>query len=299
MSERSIGLLCATTTALCWAVLAIGLKYALQFADSGTIVWFRMIVASLLLVTYYLIKKPDHLKILKQLPMLGVVAGLCLSANYYGYMKGVELTSPSNAQIMIQMAPMSLILIGIFYFRERPSPLQGLGFGLAALGFSLFFWDQITVAVSNQDRFFSGNLWIVMAAATWALFATLQKILTRVWTPQQINLLIYILAVFVLAPLADFKILPDLGIGAWALMIFLGVNTLVAYGALGEALKRIPASHVSVIISANPLLTITIMTILRYQQVQWIETDIIDWRGYMGATLVVTGVICAVRKAKD
>lgn len=119
------------------------------------------------------------------------------------------------------------------------------------------------------------------------------------WTPQQINLLIYILAVFVLAPLADFKILPDLGIGAWALMIFLGVNTLVAYGALGEALKRIPASHVSVIISANPLLTITIMTILRYQQVQWIETDIIDWRGYMGATLVVTGVICAVRKAKD
>lgn len=139
MSERSIGLLCATTTALCWAVLAIGLKYALQFADSGTIVWFRMIVASLLLVTYYLIKKPDHLKILKQLPMLGVVAGLCLSANYYGYMKGVELTSPSNAQIMIQMAPMSLILIGIFYFRERPSPLQGLGFGLAALGFSLFF----------------------------------------------------------------------------------------------------------------------------------------------------------------
>ncbi|MCB0386153.1 MAG: DMT family transporter, partial [Bdellovibrionales bacterium] len=188
---------------------------------------------------------------------------------------------------------------GIFYFRERPSPLQGLGFGLAAMGFSLFFWDQILIAVAHQDRFLAGNLWILMAAATWALFATLQKILTRIWTPQQINLLIYILATFVLAPVADFDVLPKLGIGAWALLVFLGVNTLIAYGALGEALKRIPASHVSVIISANPLLTITIMTVLRYQQVQWIETDLIDWRGYLGATLVVTGVICAVRKAKD
>ncbi|MCB0387052.1 MAG: DMT family transporter, partial [Bdellovibrionales bacterium] len=98
MSERTVGLLCATTTALCWAILAIGLKFTLQFADSGTIVWVRMVVAATLMLGYYLLKKPDHLKILKQLPLLGILAGLSLSANYFGFMKGVELTSPSNAQ---------------------------------------------------------------------------------------------------------------------------------------------------------------------------------------------------------
>ena len=299
LPTRSLGLLFAAGTALCWGVLAIGLKYALQFADSGSIVWFRMVVAAVLLGTYYLSFNRGQLKILKSLPGLGLVAGLCLSANYFGYMKGVELTSASNAQIMIQMAPMSLILIGILYFKERPSPLQGLGFLLAGCGFALFFWDQIGLAVTNQDRFLTGNLWIVMGAATWALFATFQKILTRVWTPQQINLLIYLLSSLVLAPLADFPTIAELSLGGWALMIFLGVNTLFAYGALGEALKRAPASHVSVIISTNPLLTITIMTILHYQQVQWIETDIINWRGYVGAGLVVTGVICAVRRPKD
>jgi len=254
-----------------------------------------MVVAALLLGFYDLIRKPPDLKILKALPGLGGLASLCLATNYLGYMKGVELTSPSNAQVMMQMAPMALILVGIFYFKERPSPLQSLGFVLAASGFSLFFWDQITVAVTNQEQFLVGNLWIVLGAATWTLFATFQKILTRVWTPQQINLLIYTLSSLVLAPLADFKTIAELSLLGWGLMLFLGMNTLIAYGALGEALKRAPASHVSVIISANPLLTISIMTLLHSQQVQWIETDVIHWRGYLGAALVVIGVICAVK----
>lgn len=299
LDERAIGILSAVVTALCWAVLAIGLKMALKYTDSGTIVWMRMVIASAVLLIGYLVTSPGQLRILKHLPLLGLLAGVCLAANYFGYMKGVELTSPSNAQIMIQAETMALIVIGIFYFKERPSPLQGLGFVIASLGFGLFFWDQIRVAVANQAHFIEGNLWIAMAAVTWAVFATCQKILTKLWTPQQINLLIYLLSTIVLAPLADFSNLTTWSWTDHGLMLFLGLNTVLAYGALGEALKRIPASQASVIIAANPLLTIAIMTFLRYQKVQWIEADLIDWRGYLGSALVVVGVIFAVRQPKD
>ena len=46
------------------------------------------------------------------------------------------------------------------------------------------------------------------------------------------------------------------------LMILLGLNTLLAYSFVGEALKRIEANLVGVIITLNPLITvITVLTL--------------------------------------
>lgn len=286
----------AITTALSWSILAIGLKYALNFATTGTIVWFRMAVAFLILLIFFSLQQRKSLQIFKAPPLLGVVAGLALSVNYWGYMKGIELTSASNAQVMIQIAPMSLVLIGIFYFKETPKPLQALGFLLACFGFSCFYWDQLQVSLNNRSDFLNGNLWILLAAMTWVVFASLQKVLISKWSPQQLNILIYALSTLALLPLANLAEVFSWSWPEWLLMIALGVNTLIAYGALGEALKRIPASHVSIVISANPLVTLAIMAYLTFLEVQWIGPEYVHWQGYLGALLVVTGVILTLRK---
>src|SRR5437868_896126 len=101
MQTRTVGLLMACTTALSWAVLAIALKVALLTYSTGTIVWVRMVVAAALLIGLFAFTRRKWLSILYKPSWQSVVCALLLSVNYYGFMKGIELTSASNAQILI------------------------------------------------------------------------------------------------------------------------------------------------------------------------------------------------------
>jgi drug/metabolite transporter (DMT)-like permease len=292
------GIAYAILTGLCWAVLAIGLKYTLRFSSPGTIVWVRMIVAFGSLFFGYLIFSPKTLKKIFSKPsLLVILAGVFLSCNYFAYMKGIELTNASNSQIMIQIGPLTLLLFGVFYFKEQIRMVQWIGVLLAIAGFGFYNWDQILVSLDPESRsiYIAGNLWLFFAAVTWAIFAVLQKVqLSRSWTPQMINLLIYLVCCFTLYPTADLHELAQLNAWQWFVMILLGLNTVVAYGALGEALHRIPASYVSLIVALNPILTIVLVKLISFYKFDFINDEPILWRGYLGATLVVLGVSIAV-----
>ena len=295
-SDRRIGLLLAALCGFCWSILAIGLKVALKFASSGTVVWFRMALAALILFIILGIKSRDNLKILWKMPLLGVIAALGLAANYIGFMKGIELTSPSHAQVFIQAAPLMLILVGVIWFREKPTLSQSFGFFLTLIGFYVFYRDQLSHALLDIARFQTGNIWIIFASITWVVFAALQKVLLKKWTPQQINLLLYLLSSFVLAPICDWDQFLVFDFGQWALMAALAINTVIAYGALGIALHKAPASQVSIILTLNPLITLALMSLLTFLQVSWIVPDAVSAQAWAGAAIVVSGVILAVRK---
>lgn len=299
MTQTTTGLLFAGITSFCWSILAIVLKWALTCASSGTIVWNRMFVAFLLLFTFFALFKRDQLSQLKKPPLLAILAGILLGANYFGYMKGIEFTTASNAQVMIQFAPLTLSLIGIFYFKEVLSKIQIIGTLLALSGFGFFYWDQISLSVTEPAKYILGNSWILFAAISWAVFASFQKILTQKgWRPQQINLVIYFVASFALAPLANFKDFLDISLFEGLILFTLGVNTIVAYGFFGEALKRAPASLISLIICLNPLGTIFLLKTLEFLDLDFVQAEVINWRGYIGASLVVTGVMLTVALKK-
>lgn len=296
MDQRTAGILFAITTGLCWALLALALRYALHFASSGTIAWVRLVVAFVCLVGFYAWKDPKRLRLLWTARPLVVVAGLGLALNYIAFMRGIEFTGANNAQIMIQLGPLSLVLVGIIIFRERPTRLQTIGLVVASMGFALFFWDQILATLADSSRFFTGDIWLLLAAAGWTLFASLQKGLKAQWSAQQFNMVIYGICTLALLPVANFHEMPQWDFGVWVLMIGCGLNTLVAYGCFSEALQRIPASHVSVILAANPLVTIFLVTWLGSIGVSWVAYEPIAWRGYLGAAFVVMGVILTVWK---
>jgi len=294
MHPYKVGLLFATCSSFCWAILAIVLKYALDFVNSGSIVWFRMLTAAICMITFFAIKNPKQLKILWNPPRLAVIAALCLAANYFSYMKGLELTSVSNTQIMIQLATIFLILAGIFYFKEILSQIQWAGVFVAFCGFILFHWDQLLHFSGNLQTYFYGNLWIIFASAVWATFAVIQKKLSKKWKPQQLNIVTYIIATISLTVLADFNLLSTLNFQQWIILIALGFNTIIAYGCLGEALKRAPASYVGFIIALDPLATLLMLEIMEAYNIGIIEYESLNLNDWMGAVLIVTGISCAL-----
>ncbi len=287
--NRSKGLILAGVTAFCWASLAIFLKKALTFTSTENIVAFRMLISFCILFTYFLVANRGELKkVCKNPPLLAGLAGLMLSFNYFGYMKGVEYTGAGNAQIMIQLGPTLLIVFGLTIFKESFSRRQIFGICLALLGFVLFYYDQKSFDINSTLN--TGNLWILAAAITWAIYAVLQKKLTAHWNPQTLNLIIYFVCSLVLLPMSDLGQSLDFKILEWALIFFLGLNSLVAYGCLAEALKYAPASEVSLVITINPLGTLLILWLGQYLGLSWIPLEYITWIGGLGAMCVVLGV---------
>ena len=227
---------------------------------------------------------------------MGIFGGLCLAANYFWVTIGVEITGPSNMAVLIQMATVFLVLAGVFVFRERLTLRQVLGMFVAAAGLVLFFMDQQSRIAMSREYYFADFL-IIMAAIVWVGYMISQKFLSQKYGAQSLNFLVYAIATFVLVGAVEWSEFASAGFNAWLALSFCGVNTLLAYGALAEAVKYLPLSLISVIISLNPLITLLGMKILPAIGFANLQPDLVGMLGYWGGAIAVSGVTLVVYKS--
>src|SRR3990167_4894575 len=116
-----LGLLLALVTAACWSTLPVALKITLESLDPYTLTWFRFVIAGGVMLAWLGMRGG-----LGQFVGLGrsrwhllLLAGVLLIGNYVFYLLGVQHTTPGNAQLLIQLAPLLMALGGIVIFRER------------------------------------------------------------------------------------------------------------------------------------------------------------------------------------
>jgi drug/metabolite transporter (DMT)-like permease len=285
-----LGLAMALVTALSWATLPVALKITLEQLDPYTLTWFRFLVAAVLMVAWLGLRGGFGRFAGFGASRWGMlfVAALALIGNYVFYLLGVQHTTPGNAQLLIQLAPLLMALGGIFVFRERYQPAQWAGLGVIVLGLALFFREQLAHAVSGHAYAF-GSALVVVAAIVWALYALLQKqLLTRLDSPS-IQLFIYALAALVLLPLAQPRTVLALDARHAWLLAFCSINTLVAYGAFAEALAHWQASRVSAILAITPLLSLGTIAALHALSPASVAAERVGAAGYAGAVLVVLG----------
>ncbi len=294
-SPRWLGLSAAIATSITWGLQAIVLKVAIQTIPLISVVWFRFAFALLFLAGFLFWQNPKNLKILRAPPLGTILAGLFLAVNYHTFLLGLQLTSPSNAQVMIQAAPYGLAVFSIFYFKEKTSPISVLGFILTPLGLYLFFRDQFVQAIKG-DEIVSGNLWILLSSLAWIIYSVLQKTLSRKYHPNQILLVVFTVTTLLILPFSQAKVMFDWDAFEWTIMLVLGLFTLLAYCSLGFALANAPASQVSIIITCNPLLTIFLMQMIPATNNFGLMTETIQPLGYMGAVMVIGGICLALRQ---
>ena len=294
LTNNQKGIVYACVTALFWGFLAIALKVSLKDLDSVTIVWFRFAFAFVTLFVYFLFSDPGQLAIFKRPPGLLLVAAGGLGLNYLGYMQGINYTTPSNAQIIIQTGPILLGIAGVVFFKEKITGKQALGFGIAALGMFFFYRNQLSQFIHDPSAFNKGFLWIEMAAFSWAAYAVLQKKLVQKHPAQTLNMVLYGVPALFYLPMVDFGAFVDLSLGSWLLVIFLGLNTLIAYGCIALAFKYTQAYKVSIIITMNPIITFITMFILGSMNVTWIATENFSVLSFVGAAMVLGGAIVAI-----
>lgn len=286
-----LGLALALATAGLWATLPVALKIALEVTDAFTLTWFRFLVAALVIGSWLFLRRGlgGFGRLLRADWWLLAVAALMLIANYLLYQVGLDYTTPVNAQLIIQLAPLLMAIGAVVVFRERFSLGQWMGLVLLACGLLLFFRDQLVAATQAPDRYLLGSLLIVLAAVVWAVYALAQKQLLMKLSSPAVMLFIYATAGVVLLPLADPLPLLQLDALHWIALLYCAFNTLAAYGAFAEALAHWEASRVSVVLAVTPLLTMAVVAAVHALAPNLVDAERIGAAGYAGALLVVVG----------
>jgi drug/metabolite transporter (DMT)-like permease len=286
-----LGLLLALSTAALWATLPVALKVALEQLDPWTLTWARFAFAAVVVLAW--LGARGGLGGYRGHPgsrwMLLAAAGALLVGNYVGYLLGLDRTTPTNAQLLIQAAPLLMALGGIALFGERFTAGQWAGLAAVTLGLGLFFADQFAAVPDAGARYLWGSLLVLLAALVWAGYALLQKQLLNHFSSTQVLAAIYVLASVLLWPLATPSRLLDLDALHLAAFAFCAFNTLLAYGAFAEALAHWEASRVSVVLACTPLLTVATVEITHAIAPSLVEPERIAWIGWSGAALVVLG----------
>jgi len=293
-TDHRKGILYATFTASLWGFMAIVLKVITYELSPITVVWFRFLVAFLVLGVWTLIFRRKDFRIFLRPPVLLLLAALFLAGNYTGFIAGIKFVSPSASQIYIQVAPVSFALSGIIIFREQVNWKHILGFLLVLAGIGLFYSEQLRDLVSGGDYSTLGMLLVLGGGLSWGAFATCQKALLQKIAPNQLNLFIYGSCALALAPLVRFSQLAGMPPANWYMLIYLGLNTVLAYGSLAIAIKSTQATRVSVIITLNPIITFVSMAILSRMQVRWIEPESFSLLSLLGALAVLGGAITVI-----
>jgi drug/metabolite transporter (DMT)-like permease len=286
-----LGLLLALVTAACWSTLPVALKITLQTLDPYTLTWFRFVIAAGVMLAWLAARHGlgGFATLSRRHWLLLGLAAVLLIGNYLFYLLGVQHTTPGNAQLIIQLAPLLMALGGIFVFRESYRPGQWLGLGIISLGLGLFFRDQSAHSLLGSRQYALGSALVVIAAVVWAAYALIQKqLLTRLSSPA-ILLFIYILASVLLLPLAQPTHLLHLDARTWWLLAYCALNTLVAYGAFAEALVHWQASRVSTILAATPLMSLAVIAMVHAIWPMTVAPERVSMLGYVGAILVVAG----------
>jgi len=290
-----LGFILSLNTALFWGVLPIALKILLDDMDPYTITWYRFLVAALVLGVFIVRKHgmSPFKKFCGRRIVWVLLAAVGVGSNYVLYLLGLNFLTPSTSQVVIQLAPMLLLLGGILFFKESFSGMQWLGFGIFVIGLALFFNQRLNDLLYRLTDFTLGVLLIVAAAMTWTVYALVQKQLLRVFASETILLFIYACGVVFFLAVSHPGQLLHLSRTSLLLLAFCALNTLVAYGSFAEALDHWEASRVGAVIAIVPLITVVAMRIGASIFPEYIDPENLNLLSIGGAVLVVIGSLTA------
>lgn len=295
-----LGFSLALLATMTWGSLPVAAQQALKAVDAPTLVWIRFLVASLVLFALLGLtgKLPRPSEFSKQtlfLLMLGIIG---ISANFVLVAMGLHYISPTTTQVLWQLSPFTMILVGVGVFKEAFTHWQKIGLMLLLTGLVMFFNDKFGELFS-LGSYAAGVIMAASGSMIWVCYGVAQKLLSKHFNSQQILLMIYFCSSFVFLPFAEPSQIAHIGNPfLWGCFIYCCLNTLIGYGSFGEALNHWDASKVSIATTLIPVFTMIFSTIGHYLSPDYFAASDMNIVSYVGAMVVVAGALLAVAGEK-
>ncbi len=290
-AEGRMGLALAGSTVCLWATLPVAAKLAQDAVDSYTLTWFRLVLAAVVTASWHLWRngRPTRKRLGGSVWVMLTAAALGLFGNYVLYMVGLEHSNPGTAQVVSQLGPLLLGIGGVIFFGERFGQAQWGGFTLLLLGMGLFFQEQLQALWQQVEAFLYGSLLVALAAVAWASYALIQKKLAEKVSSTGVLMYTYVVGALMLTPMStpeDVLQVEPLALGA---MVFIGLNTVLSYGAFVRAMQIWDGARVSAVLTLTPLATLFVVEGLSAMGSTLVTPQPVSTLGWVGAMMVVLG----------
>ncbi|WP_085247181.1 DMT family transporter [Gilliamella mensalis] len=291
-----LGFALAMLTAVMWGIVPIAIKYALVVVDPLTLAWSRLAISALGITIWLAYKKqfPNLMMFKKRRRfILLMIAGFGLLGNFALFASAVQYLSATASQVVAQTGIMIFMISSAFIFKERLRPTQIIGILVLLTGLVLFFNKNIVDLFSNMSAYSIG-IWLgLLASVSWACYALAQKVLLRKLRAEQLLWLIYLICTVFLLPFTSPSKMANADATQLFAIIFCGLNTIIAYGALVMAMERWQAAQVSAITTLTPLFALIFSDLFALIWPEKFAMQYLNILGYIGAVSVVAGAMFA------
>jgi drug/metabolite transporter (DMT)-like permease len=176
---------------------------------------------------------------------------------------GTNLSTAANGSLVTSATPAFVLLFAALLLAERVTPRRLLALGIATLGVVAVI-DPRNAALSPS--FFWGNICLVAAALTWALYSVLIRKVTRDTDVLTTTLIAFIGGLPVCLPLGGWELATHqvgaIGFGVVGGILFLGIIcTALAMYLWNTAFSMLDAGAASLTFFAQPVVG-TLLSVL-------------------------------------
>jgi drug/metabolite transporter (DMT)-like permease len=205
---------------------------------------------------------------------------------------GAQSTTATNIGLIYAGSPVLMILVAAAVYGERLTGVQAFGAALALAGV-LAIITRGDPGVLAGLTFAVGDLWILTAATSWAVYSLLLRHRPTALDPATRLLAITLGGILVLAPFcvaeAATRGLPPLEWRSVAIVLLLGlVPGFGAYQAYSWLLREIGTARTGLLLYLIPVYNAALAWLILGEGVRWYHAA--------GAALVLAGVWLANRK---
>lgn len=260
MSKRTIAIICGFLVALFYAYNFTAAKEVtpVHIGPYG-LSWYRVLVTCAIFWIITIIAGPREKIPFKELPLIALAAFCGVGFNILTFMKGLSLTSPISASVLMVTTPIIVLVLSAIFLKERLYASRILGILIGFSGAALLIMLSNNGASENASDPILGNSLIFVNAISYSFYIILAKRLVAKYHVFTLMKWLYLFGVILITPFGIQEGLAfDFSTASTDTILYIGYVVLFAtfgtYMLNIIAIRTLKPSVVAVFVYLQPLL---------------------------------------------
>lgn len=271
-----------------WSLNYVAGKVALRQLEPFTLGSFRVELAALLILPFYLARRSRNPVRLRDIWLLSYL-GLLLCLNQFCFTVGLNYTSSGHSSVILAFGPIIVLLLAVAMKLEALTPAKIIGMSLSLIGVIVLETEQ---GLFTHSPFLAGDLITLAGTTIFSFYAVFGKKAAREFDTLTMNTFNYLAGAILFLPIAVRQGIRldwgSIGWAAWSGLFYMAaISSVVAYMLFYWALRHMTASRVTAINYFQPLGAILVSAVFLAEH---------PTRNLLaGGALVILGVYLAER----
>ena len=230
----------------------------------------------------------------KDFPRIALLAFFGVAVNQLLFLKGLSLTSPINASIIMLSNPIIVLIASALVLKEKISKIKitGVFFGLTGAFLLLFFNKSFSIGSATAI----GDIMILINSMSWAIFIIMLNPLIKKYNAFTIVKWVFLFGFIYVLPFgySEFKqinwhsIPPNI---YWGIGFVVVATTFIAYFLNTYALRELKPEVVSIYIYFQPFIAALVA-------IYYFNNDEFDTRKLISGILIIVGIYLVSMRLK-